>query len=326
MTTPVVLFGGNPNAIDLNDINSRCNGFKVLDYNESRENESLVVDNLVVGIWTFLQPSISRELLTRYPNLKFVATSTTGVSHIDLDAIRDKGIKLLSLGDAKEQIESITSTPELTWMLVLAVWRRALHNLLADDPDSIERLRYSSMSSQLAGKTIGILGFGRIGKRIAKYAEAFDLKILVSDPFVEQSKFSDSPDIKYVDKDSLLLESDVIVICASVMDSNKIIGKREILFIKDSAIIINTARGCLWDEASVTEALVKGKISGVGVDVYQFEELGESSSMQPSPLLKLNPSEFNIIRTAHIGGACKDSIDKVVEVTLKQINTEIQCL
>lgn len=326
MSTPVVLFGGNPNAIDLNDVNSRCNGFRVLDYNESRVNGSIVVDNQVVGIWTFLQPSISRELVTRYPNLKFVATSTTGVSHIDLDALRDNGIKLLTLGDAKEQIESITSTPELTWMLVLAVWRKVLHNLLADDSDSIERLRYSSMSSQLSGKTIGILGFGRIGKRIAKYAEAFGLRILVNDPFVDQSQLSDSQDIKYVDKDSLLSESDVIVICASVKDSNKIIGKREILFIKDSAIIINTARGCLWDEASVTEALVEGKISGVGVDVYQFEELGESSPTQPSPLLKLSPNEFNIIRTAHVGGACKDSIDKVVDVTLKQITTEIQFL
>jgi lactate dehydrogenase-like 2-hydroxyacid dehydrogenase len=166
------------------------------------------------------------------------------------------------------------------------------------------------------------LGYGRVGKKVAKYAEAFDLRICVSDPYIDLIGLDENPKYAQVDRDTLLATSDVIVICASVVNSSKIIGQRELLLIKESAILVNSARGNLWDEHAIANALTQGKISGVGVDVYQFEEVGEEQFGIPSPLLHLDPSKFNIIRTAHVGGACKDSIDQVVELSLEQIRAE----
>ena len=143
---------------------------------------------------------------------------------------------------------------------------------------------------ELYEKTLGIVGFGRIGRHLAHIAQGFDMNVLAYDPYVPGNKFHEVG-VKQVDLPTLMQESDYISInCALTPETHHMIGEKEIRLMKSSAYLVNTARGPVLEEAALYHALVEGRIAGAGLDVFEVEPLDPSN-----PLLALP----NVVATPH---------------------------
>jgi D-3-phosphoglycerate dehydrogenase / 2-oxoglutarate reductase len=275
----------------------------------------------VRALWIEFSPQIDADTLDVFPNLELVALSTTSNTQVDMKELEVRGIKLISLKDFPDLMKGITSTAELTWALVLSVWRKI--KILSTNKGELDlSKRYINMPTQLAGKSLGIIGFGRVGQQISHYGKAFDLKIQYNDPYLN-SELKPSLDLAITEKtlEELLSTSDIIVLSASkYKNTSPIINRNNFIHVKPNSILINTARGSLWDEEQVVAGLISGAISGVGVDVFQCEEFDMKFRNQSELLLNLDESKYNIIRTSHIGGATSDALSTVT----KKIILEIQ--
>jgi len=270
-------------------------------------------------LWVEFGAIINASILDYFPSLEWVVTSTTGLSHIDTKECKQRGITVISLLDFKDITQNITSTAELTWLLVLGVWRRITLNLINSNQEIVDipSRREENRGLQLSDRQIGIIGFGRVGKQIAKYASAFGMRIGIYDSKKEVTIGVASEVCVHQSLESLLEISDVIVICASQMeDKQLILNSENIPLMKKKAIVINTSRGSLWDEKAIYEALIRGDISGVGVDVYEGEE---NADFKPSPFFQSRNSSLNLIATPHIGGASLDAQELVTREIAKRI-------
>lgn len=267
--------------------------------------------NSVVGIWLELGHLVTRDTMEYFPNLKFICTSTTGTSHIDKYSAQKKGVEIISLANYPSITKNITSTSELTWLLIMSVWRNLLHKLF-DGLSNINHIRYQNLPYELKGKTLGIIGFGRIGKQVSVYARSFGVSVQTFDPYADRNVASGLGVLFNKSLEDLLATSDIILLSASKSDNEvPILSEKTIQRIKSQAVVVNTARGSLWDEQAIAEALTSGRISGIGVDVYAQEELLGCEQVDYSPLSRIDDKRFNIIRTAHIGGATREALERV---------------
>ncbi|MBW2123431.1 MAG: 2-hydroxyacid dehydrogenase, partial [Deltaproteobacteria bacterium] len=150
---------------------------------------------------------------------------------------------------------------------------------------------------ELCGRTLGIIGLGEVGERVAARARAFEMKIIVYDPYIPEEKILQAG-ARPVDLETLLKESDFVTVhCKVTPETRDLIGEKEIALMKPSAYLINTARGAIVDEKALAVALREGRIAGAGLDVFKQEPLPSDS-----PLLTLD----NVVLTPHIGGASWD--------------------
>ena len=273
----------------------------------------------VIGLWVELFPQVTNEVIEKFQSLKFVATSTTGVTHLDLESLTMRNVQVLSLDSSTDFMKEITSTAELTWLLTMAVWRKLLLNLVKDQVSNLNFVRYKNLARELSGKTIGIIGFGRVGKQISKYAKGFQMNVQAFDPYISNLSFIEY-DVKEIDSiEKLVASSDIIVLCAKKNSDNSILlGQSQLSFVKKDAIIINTSRGSLWDEKIIANYLLNGLIGGVGVDVYSEEELTDRDEIS-SILLNIDESKYNIVRTPHIAGATSDALSNVTNFMYNKI-------
>ena len=212
---------------------------------------------IIAGVETY-----DKELLDNLPKLKCIVRCGVGVDAIDHVAAKEKQITILNTPD----IPSI-AVAELALSLYLSLSR----NLRPQSNKMGERKWERLETHLLCGKTIGIIGFGRIGRKIAELCKPFAVKLLVYDPFiVNEYKFD--PAIVFVDKDSLLSHADIISIHTSRIDGNGlIISADDYLKIKKGAILINLSRGGMIDEAGLVYALQSKQIAAAGLDVFTNE-------------------------------------------------------
>lgn len=266
-----------------------------------------------VALWVEFSRKIDSDLLCHFPKLMYIFSSTTGLGHIDSEFCFNQGISVFGLNNFPEISQEVTSTPEFTWLLILAVFRKLEKNLISGTMSArdIIETRELNRGSQIKGKSIGVIGFGRVGRQICSYASSFGMEVgffdLLPICLVDEEK-----EFKRFETLELLLEcSDVIVIAAAQsIKKQKIISAMNIGRVKQGSILINTARGSLWDEEAVLSALKMGKIAGVGVDVYEIEERQDNAS---SPLLSYTSNDLNLIKTPHIAGATIDAQNFVTE-------------
>ena len=251
---------------------------------------------------------IDRPLLDRAQRLKTIATPSTGTDHLDLTAIQDRGIRLVSLNDDRDFIDTISSTAELAWLLVLACARR-LPELLARVNRQKSWVNTDIRGAELADKTIGIVGYGRLGRKVSRYAHAFGMTVLATDSaataFSGKQKWVES-----VPLERLLQESDVISVHVKLNDtSTGFIGADGIACMKRGAIIVNTARGEVLDSSAVLEGLETGVIGALGLDVLNNEY--QSTRLPDDPLIRAAQTDPRIIITPHAGGSTHDAHSKV---------------
>lgn len=234
--------------------------------------------------------SVDRSVIDAAPNLKCIATATTGLDHIDVDYAASKGIEVLSLKSETEFLNSITATAELALGLLIALVRRipSAHSSVTNGNWN----RPAFCGHSLSGKTLGIVGFGRLGKMMARYGEALGMNVVFTDPR-EQGGIA---------LEGLLKISDAVSLHVPLRkETEGMIGSEELQLMKPTAVLINTSRGKVVDEDAVIEALHKGTFAGYATDVLA-DELQFKPDHAESKLIDYAKTHDNVIITPHIGG------------------------
>jgi D-3-phosphoglycerate dehydrogenase len=250
---------------------------------------------------------IGAETLSRATNLSIIATPTTGLDHIDVDYLKTTNIKLISLNDDRSFINSISSTAELSFLLLLSCvrnMRRLLDRVYVDRNWTNSDIR----GNELRGKCLGVVGYGRLGKMLANYGTSFGMRVIAFDP--DSSQYDDA--VEPVDFEVLLSLSDFISIHAKLNQTSKrMFNRAAVDKMKTGVIIVNTARGEIIDSCAVLDGLKSGKIAGVGLDVCNGEY--ESGRLPDDPLLRFSLEDPRVIITPHVGGATHDAHARVFE-------------
>lgn len=261
---------------------------------------------------------IDDEFLTQTPKLKAAATISVGYDNYDLSALKKHGVRLMNTPKVLTE-----STADLIFTLLMATARRTveLSNLIHDGKWT-KSITPEYFGTDIYGKTIGILGMGRIGKAIAKRAHCgFDMNVIYynrsAHPDVEQAYQA-----KRLELDDVLSQADFVVIILPLTDQTKrLITKQKLALMKPSAILINGARGAIVDEQALIEALKNETIKAAGLDVFEVEPLPTTS-----PLMQLD----NVLLSPHVGSAtvetryamAKCAVDNIIAALKDEKPTE----
>jgi D-3-phosphoglycerate dehydrogenase len=254
-------------------------------------------------LWVRLRTRIDADLLRSAPDLRCIVTATTGLNHIDEGAAAARGIRILSLRGETEFLQNVHATAEHTVALMLALIRKlpcATWRAARGDWDR-DRFR----GTELFGKTVGIVGYGRVGRMVARLVEAFGSSVLACDPCLRNGPGGN--EIGSVPLYQLLRQSDIVSIHANLTGrSEGFFGRRQFHAMKPGAFLINTARGELLDEAALVEALAAGRLAGAALDVLSGER---AAGMLEHPLVRYAKRHANLLITPHIGGCTAESME-----------------
>jgi glyoxylate reductase len=253
-----------------------------------------------------LSVSIDKDLLRKCPKLKAIANYAVGYNNIDIEEANKQGILVTNTPDVLTN-----ATADLIWGLIIALTRRILEGDQICRQDSFKGwLPEFLLGSELSGKTLGIIGMGRIGKAVAKRAFGFEMKVQYFSR-TEKKELAESHNITFMPKLSDLLQtSDIISINVPYNSStHHLIGKPELKLMKQSSYLINTARGRIVDEKALISALEERDIAGAGLDVFYDEP------RIPPDMRKLS----NIVMTPHIGSATHQTREAMAVMVAKNI-------
>ena len=255
---------------------------------------------------------ITREVLEK-TNIKYIGVLATGYDVVDINAAKEKGIPVTNI-----PTYGTASVAQMVFAHILEI----CHHVAAHS-EAVKAGEWTNNPDwcfwkypliELADKNMGVIGYGRIGQAVGKIAQAFGMKVLAYDKY--QNKDLESETMKYVDLDELLKNSDVISLHCPLTEENKgIINKSTIAKMKDSVIIINTARGQLIVEEDLAEALNQGKVYAAGLDVVSKEPIEEDN-----PLLKAK----NIFITPHIAWAPKESRQRLMDIAVDNLRAFLE--
>jgi D-3-phosphoglycerate dehydrogenase / 2-oxoglutarate reductase len=246
-------------------------------------------DALIVRSATKVTP----ELLDKAPRLRVVGRAGVGVDNIDLDEATKRGILVMSTPGG-----SSVSVAEHTFALLLALVRQVPK---FDQAMREGRWEKSSSGAEVRGKTMGLIGLGRIGSEVAQRAAAFDMRVIAFDPFISEAAAKEL-DTELVPLEQLLAESDFISLHTAVVPQTKnMINAKTIASMKKGVRIVNAARGELIDEGALAEALKSGQVAGAALDVFAEEP------PKNSPLIGLP----NVICTPHVAGSTAEAQEEL---------------
>jgi len=264
------------------------------------------------GLICFPYDKIDKKMIDSATNLKVISTYSVGFDHIDISHTVKKKIRV---GYTPEVLTDATA--DLAFTLILDVMRRV------SEGDKIIRSgkwrqiygAYDYVGIDLQGKTLGILGLGRIGSTLAKRVKAFDMKIIYHNRKRVSKSREKALGIKYVSQDKLITQSDVISIhVPHTEQTNELFDAKVFKKMKNSAFLINTARGKIIKEKDLVSALKKKTIAGAGLDVFESEPIGKNH-----PLTKIS----NVVLAPHIGSSTKETREQMAKITVKNLNLGI---
>ncbi|KAM7127179.1 putative 2-ketogluconate reductase [Molossus nigricans] len=300
---PGVLVSGfeGPSGMCKDHVGELQKHFNLITMHELLENKTQLGPKIqAVCIWN-REPAINQELLQSLPALKIVASSGAGLDHLDLKLIDSFGVKVANTPQAVS-----SPTADLGMALLLAAARRVVEgHQLAVSPDT-ESFSANWMGEEVTGSTLGIVGMGSIGYKVAQRARAFEMKILYHNRKRRKLEEEEAVGATYCDKlDELLQQSDFVMLALSLTpQTQRLIGRRELRLMKPTAILVNIGRGLLIDQDALVEALQTGVIRAAALDVSHPEPLPRDH-----PLLKLK----NVTLTPHIGSATHQARRQMME-------------
>lgn len=275
-------------------------------------------------ISVFIYSEVIREVLDALPNLKFIATRSTGFDHIDAAACAERGILVSNVPRYGEN-----TVAEHAFGLILALSRKIYHAVL-----HTTRLDFTTTGLRgfdLKGKTIGVIGAGAIGMHVIRIAKGFAMDVLAHDKN-EQQLLAEVLGYQYVSLEELLSKSDVISLHVPLLpETHHLINHETIKLIKKGAILINTARGAVVDTSALVAALNEGIVAGAGLDVLEGEEaireeaqlLAESLPVEKLRTIVQNYALLhrdNVIITPHIGFYSVEAEERIMNTTIDNIN------
>jgi len=242
------------------------------------------------------------EIIAAGAKLKVIGRAGIGVDNVDIAAATQHGVMVMNTPRANS-----VATAEQTMALMLAVSRNTVpaHNSLA--AGHWERSRF--VGSELDGKTLGIIGFGYIGRLVARRAQAFGMNIVAYDPYIPEEVAVEMR-AELLALPELLAQADIISLHSVVTpETTNLINGETIKQMKDGVVIVNVARGKLIDEQALADALINGKVAAAALDVYQQEP------PQGSPLIGLP----NVLHTPHLGASSKEAQRRVAVEMVEQV-------
>lgn len=250
---------------------------------------------------------ITEAVLAACPGIRLICVQATGYNIVDCDACARRGIPVTNV-----PAYGTAAVAQFTMALILELCHRiGLHDQSVHRGDWVKSDNFCywlTPQTELAGKTLGILGFGRIGREVGKLAKAFGMQVIACN----RSQCEEGRQIgEYVDMDTLLARSDILSLhCPQTPGTEKIINTRSLARMKDGAMLINTARGGLLDENAVAEALRSGKLRGAAVDVVSKEPMAPDNPLLSAP---------GCIITPHIAWAPVESRQRLLDCVVENI-------
>lgn len=254
---------------------------------------------------------LSAPYFSTFSSLRAVATPSTGINHVDVSYLKDRGITFYSLlDDRRRMVDEITASSEFTWLHIMAAWRKFLPAVKNFVMWRNHENEMSLRSRQLKGKSIGIVGLGRIGTNVARYAKAFDMKVFGLD--VKNDYALD--DVIIVRSLNDMKDVDILSINCGLNETSKnLIHDGSLDDFRDGLLIVNTARGEIVDERYIM-SLVKKRGMMYSCDVVQHEFDGVQKSCIYDAALN-SPSDALIV-TPHVAGATVDSQCAAFDIAL----------
>ncbi len=258
------------------------------------------------AIVTLLSNRVDDALLAKLPKLKLVAQYAVGFDNVDVAACSKRGIIVTNTPGVLTE-----TTADMAWALLMAAARRVVEGdkLVRNGGWRVAWAPLFMQGVDVYGKTIGVVGMGRIGLSVAKRALGFGMKILYFDN--RDSEEADALGAKRVELDALLRESDFVSIHAALTDDTReMIGERELALMKRTAVLVNTARGPVVDENALVQALKKHVIFAAGLDVFNKEPLPADN-----PFLKLD----NVVLAPHAASSSRETRDAMAVITAQNV-------
>lgn len=252
-------------------------------------------------------PPITKDIIDIAPKLKIVSIPGIGTNHLDKDYMKIKGIEVVIAPGV-----NANAVAELTISKMLDLSR----DVIPAHKEIVEKKiwdKYKFTGRDMRYRTLGIVGFGAIGRRLSVFAKAFDMKVVAYDPYVPEVIGLDAG-VKLMDFKEMLKTCDYITFHVPLTESTyHMLSYEEIALMKNDAIVLNMSRGGVVDEKAIYEALSDGKLGGFGLDVMENEVAGGGLTVGgtkfDSPLFKLD----NFVATPHLGGSTEDAYKAVGE-------------
>jgi D-lactate dehydrogenase len=264
----------------------------------------------------FITSKVSTDVISRFTKLRFIFTRSTGFDHIDLQACKEKGITVCNVPDYGSQ-----TVAEFTFFLMLSLFRK----INFSNNNSIK----FSRGRELYGKTIGIIGAGKIGNNVGRIAKSFEMNTIYYNR--SSSEYLEGFGAKKVELEDLLKNSDIVTIHVPLNDGTfHLINRENIKLMRKDAVLINTARGAVLDTDAVIEALDSKRIGGVALDVIEGEEFSgreleiirkkENYDVLKNVLERSLLRNFeNVILTPHIAYDTEEALSRIVESTCDNV-------
>lgn len=273
----------------------------------------------------FIYSALTAETLTQLPNLKLIATRSTGVDHIDLAFCKSNGITVSNV-----PVYGAHTVAEHTFALILALSRKLI--------PSVERTRHGDFridglrGFDLFGKTLGVIGAGNIGERVIAIALGFGMKILIFSKH-EDDELKNNPSIQYVSLETLLSKSDIVSLhVPHTKETHHILDKEKIKQMKPGSLFINTARGPLVETEAILYGLDHSILAGVGLDVLEeecslkeekellTEDFLQSCDLRAQLLNHVLLNRENVIVTPHNAFDSNEALQQILDTTILNIN------
>jgi phosphoglycerate dehydrogenase-like enzyme len=220
-----------------------------------------------------------RAVLERLPRLRLLVSTGMGTAHIDVAAARERGITVCGTGGRGEP------PAELTWALILGLARH-----IAEEDAGIRAGSWGlTVGTDLAGATLGVIGLGNLGQRVARVGLAFGMRVIAWSQNLDPG-LAAAAGVEPVTKQALLREADVVTIHLRLSErTTGLIGAADLALLKPTALLVNTSRGPIVDEAALVDALRSGRIGGAGLDVFDAEPLPPGHPLRTTPRTLLTP-------------------------------------
>jgi len=261
------------------------------------------------GLICFPYDKINKEVIDLAKNLKVISTYSVGFDHIDTKYAKKRKIRV---GFTPEVLTDATA--DLAFSLLLDILRKVSEGdrTIRDGKWKVIYGAYDYVGMDLQGKTLGILGLGRIGRTLAKRAKAFDMKLVYHNRKRVSKTRERTFKVKYVSFEKLITQSDIISIHVPyTKETEHMFNMKIFRKMKKSAFLINTSRGKIVNEKDLVTALKKKIIAGAGLDVFETEPISKKH-----PLVKLQ----NVVLVPHIGSSSAETRAKMAEITVKNLN------
>ena len=248
---------------------------------------------------------VGQEKIDRSPKLRVIGSNTTGHPHIDIHYAHKKDIRVVTLKEEHAFLKTITPTAELTWGLIIALTRNILPACSAVKKGQWNRRPFGG-PSMLSKMTLGVAGYGRLGKMVADYGLCFGMRVITYDPYVDASQIKAQ---RALSLEELVSSADIVTIhIPHEPETERLFSKRIFAAFKNGAFLVNTARAELVDQDALLASLNDGTLAGAAIDVLEGEfDPAFGSAIRQNPLWRYAQDHDNLIITPHIGGSTTDA-------------------